>query len=627
MDFKQMAKDLVSKMTLKEKMSQLDGISPAIERLNIPAYYWWNECLHGSARNGTATVFPQSIAMAASFNDKLMEEVATAISDEIRAKYNEFKKQGFTDLYQGLTMCSPNINMFRDPRWGRGHETYGEDPCLTAKMGTAYIKGLQGNGKYRKTDATLKHYAVHSGPEGIRHGFDASVTDEELFDYYLSAFEYCIKNADPSAVMSAYNALCGEPCSANPRLLKEILRDKFGFEGYVESDVGAIEDIYNHHKQAKDLTEAAALALNNGCNLCLGDAKDSAYSHLAEAYERGLITEETITKSVEKLFEARFRLGMFATDCEYDKIPYDVIDCDKHQELNIKMAQESIVLLKNDGILPLKKDINIAVIGPNSDNLEVLLANYNGTPSHYTTFLQGITKATEGKVLYARGCDHLEFPRPYSERPQYEAVVAAKKSDVVIMFMGLDPRFEGEESDAYSSSTSGDKIGIEFPPVQEDLYNQIKATGKPIIFVNVSGSCMALPDQKENCSAVIQCFYPGVEGGNAFADILFGEVSPSGRLPVTFYNSTKDLPPFEDYSMKSRTYQFFTGETAYDFGFGLTYSEITENWIDENTVTVSNKGSYDTSYSVLKFQHKPHKKLLDFKKIFIKSGETITVTF
>lgn len=627
MNFKEMAKELVSKMTLEEKMAQLDGISPAIERLGIPAYYWWNECLHGSARCGTATVFPQSIAMASSFNTELMEEVANAISDEIRAKYNENKKQSFTDLYQGLTMCSPNINMFRDPRWGRGHETYGEDPCLTGKIASAYIKGLQGDGKYRKTDATLKHYAVHSGPEGIRHGFNASVSDDDLFNYYLKAFEYCIKTANPSAVMASYNAVEGEPCSASPRLLKEILRGRFSFSGYVESDVGAIEDIFNHHKQAKDLTEAAAAALNSGCDLCLGDAADSAYSHLGEAYSRGLIDEETITKSAEKLFETRFRLGMFADDCEYDNIPYDVIDCEKHRQLNRKMAQESIVLLKNDGILPLKKDTNIAVIGPNSDNLFALLGNYNGTPSHYSTLLQGITENANGKVLYARGCDHLDFPRPYSERPQYEAVIAAQKSDVVIMVMGLDPRFEGEESDAYSGSLSGDKPGIELPAVQMDLYNRIKATGKPIIFINVSGSCIALGEQKETGNALIQCFYPGAEGGKAVADILFGNVSPSGRLPVTFYKSTDDLPPFEDYSMKNRTYKFFKGETVYDFGFGLTYSEIDEEWIDENTVQITNKGKYDTAYSVLKFDYVPHKSLADFKKIFIKQGETITVKF
>lgn len=622
MDFSQQAKELVSKMTIEEKLSQMKYNAPAIERLGIPAYNWWNECLHGLARNGVATVFPQSIAMAASFNKERMYEVATAISDETRAKYNENKKQGFTAIYQGLTMCAPNINIFRDPRWGRGHETYGEDPMLTAMMATEYIRGLQGDSKYRKCDATLKHFAVHSGPESCRHGFNVEIEEKDLYDTYLKAFEYCIKNADPSAVMGAYNAVNGEPCTASKTLLQKILRDEFGFDGYIESDAGGVEDINNYHKLTKTSTESAAMSVNNGCDLCIGDA----YENLPEAYRQGLIAEDVITKAVERLFTARFRLGMFSDDCEYDNIPYEVVDCKKHRDLNLQMARESIVLLKNDGILPLDKNKKIAVIGPNADSKTVLLGNYNGTPSHYTTLLRGIQEQCEN-VIYARGCNLYNEPANCGEKPYNEAVVAAEKSDVVIMCMGLAPDIEGEGCDAYSSSLGGDKGGIELFDCQKKLYDLIKTTGKPIIFVNVSGSCVALGEQDKNCNAVIQCFYPGAKGGEALADIIFGKVSPSGRLPITFYASDGDLPEFTDYSMENRTYKFFSGTPVYEFGYGLTYADITEKWIDENTVEVTNNGGYDTWYSVLQYEYIPHKSLKDFRKIHIKQCEKQIIAF
>ena len=621
MNFKEQAKELVSKMTIEEKLSQMNYNAPAIERLGIPAYTWWNECLHGLARNGVATVFPQAIGMAASFNKERINEVATVISDEIRAKYNENKKQGFTGIYQGLTMCTPNINIFRDPRWGRGHETYGEDPTLTGMIAVEFVKGLQGDGKYRKADATLKHYAVHSGPESDRHGFDAVIDDETLFDTYLRAFEYCIKNAEPSAVMGAYNAVNGEACNASPTLIEDILRGKFGFKGYFESDAGAIEDINIHHKMAASIMEGAVSAVNNGCDLCLGEA----YRTLPEAYEKGLISEERIDEAVTRLFEARFRLGMFADDCEYDNIPYEIVDCKKHKDLNLQMARESIVLLKNDGILPLKKDTKIAVVGPNADSLSVLLGNYEGTPSEHTTLLAGIKKEAEN-VLYAKGCNNWERP-VWEENLDHEATIVAEKSDVVIMCMGLAPDMEDEQRDGYNGSDGGDKFTIEFSEVQKELYEEIRATGKPIIFVNVSGSCMALGDQDKNCNAVIQCFYPGAMGGLALADIIFGTVSPCGRLPVTFYASDDDLPDFKDYSMENRTYRFFKGTPVYAFGHGLTYSDISENWIDENTVEITNSGNYDTYYSVLQYEYIPHKSLKDFKKIYIKKGEKQTIKF
>ena len=386
MTFEERAKELVSKMTLAEKIAQMQYEAPAIERLGVPAYNWWNECLHGVARSGAATVFPQAIGMAASFNTDLMFDVATAISDEARAKYNEYKTFGDTQIYQGLTYWSPNINIFRDPRWGRGHETYGEDPYLTGRMGVSFVKGLQGEGKYRKLDATIKHYAVHSGPETLRHGFNAEVSDKDLYETYLWAFKYCVDHADPSAVMGAYNRVNGEACCASKTLLEDILRGEFGFSGYVVSDCAAICDIHQHHHITNNEAESAALAVNNGCDLNCGET----YKWLKTSVALGLISEETITTAVERLFAARFRLGMFDDDCEYDAIPYDVVECEAHTKLNLQMAEESIVLLKNDGILPLSPNQNIAVIGPVADDVTVLLGNYNGTPSRYTTLLAGI---------------------------------------------------------------------------------------------------------------------------------------------------------------------------------------------------------------------------------------------
>lgn len=625
MDFEKRAKDLVSKMTLAEKISQLKFDAPAIERLNIPAYNWWNECLHGVARAGSATVFPQAIAMAASFNTDLMYKTADAISTEARAKYNAFKKFGKTDIYQGLTYWSPNINIFRDPRWGRGHETYGEDPYLTAKMGSAFIKGLQGSGKHRKLDATIKHYAVHSGPEKLRHEFNASVSKKDLYETYLWAFKYCIDHAKPAAVMGAYNRVNGEACCASKTLLCDILKNEFGFEGYVVSDCGAICDIDEHHKITKNRAESAALAINNGCDLNCGNA----YSALKAAVSASLISEETITNAAVKLFKSRFELGMF-DKCEYDDIKYDVIGCQKHRDINRQMALESIVLLKNNGILPLNTKKKIAVIGPNADSTEALLGNYNGDPIKAYTPLRGIQKYTA--PLYARGCHLYEkesTPWSWGDRQFIEeAVCAAEAADIVVLCMGLTAQLEGEETDAYNSYTnSGDKPTLEFPDIQKRLYTEIKKLKKPIVFVNISGSCLNLSVPDKECDAVVQCFYPGEMGGLALADILFGKVSPSGRLPVTFYKSCDDLPDFEDYLMENRTYRFYKGTPVYEFGFGLTYSNISETWLDENTVRVTNSGNFDTDYSVLKYICNPHKTLSAFKKIFIKKGETQTVTF
>lgn len=624
MNFAERAKELVSKMTLEERMAQLCNKAPAIERLGVPSYDWWNEALHGVARAGTATVFPQAIAMASSFNDDLLEQVGDVISDEARAKYNVYKKFGGTEIYQGLTECAPNINIFRDPRWGRGQETFGEDPYLTGRMGAAYVRGMQGNGKskYRKVDTTLKHFAVHSGPEGKRHGFNAVVSEKDLRETYLYAFKYCIDHADAASVMGAYNAVNGEPATGGKHLVEDILYGEWGFQGYMVSDAGSVKDIHEGHKFTKNEVESAAFALNAGCHLNIG----TSYRELPQAYAMGLVSEETITKACEKLFETRFRLGMFDEDCEYNNISYDCVECDAHRALNRQMARESIVLLKNDGILPLKTPKTIAVIGPNADRVSLLLGNYNGIPSRYATILRGIQEATDARVLYSAGV----FPSTTSQMSDIyrEAVVTAERADVVILCVGLNPSMEGEEGiDAPNSANCGDRADIELPKRQQELIRRVAAVGKPTVLVNVSGSCVNLCEADRLCNAVVQLFYAGAEGGRALADVLLGKVSPSGRLPVTFYRSTDDLPPFEDYSMENRTYKFFKGDPLYAFGHGLTYSNIIETPLDENTVEVFNEGPYDTAYSVLKYEYIPHKSLCGFKKIFIKAGDHITVSF
>ncbi|MGL4739135.1 MAG: glycoside hydrolase family 3 C-terminal domain-containing protein [Cellulosilyticaceae bacterium] len=638
MDYQTRARHLVAQMTLAEKMAQMKYDAPAIERLGVPEYNWWNECLHGVGRSGVATVFPQAIGMAASFDKTLLFEVATAISDEARAKYNSYKQFGYTEIYQGLTYWSPNINIFRDPRWGRGHETYGEDPYLTGEMGAAFIKGLQGEDpNWRKVDATIKHYAVHSGPEGGRHSFDAKVEAKDLFETYLWAFEYCIKHADPSAVMGAYNRINGEPCCGSETYLKKTLFETLGFQGYVVSDCGAICDINEYHKVTANKAESAALAVNNGCHLNCGDA----YQWLKTAVACDLVSEDTITAAVEKLFEARFRLGMFDEACIYHQIDYDVIGCEQHQALNLRMAEESIVLLENDGILPLSPKMSIAVIGPNADDQSVLLGNYNGTPSEYVTLLKGVQEQAEGKVYYARGCESFrEDLQAWAEHPLHEALIVAKRSDVVIMIMGLNPSMEGEEGDAYNGQMSGDKKDLELPNAQKQLFQAIQAIGKPIVFVNVSGSAINLTEQKV-CNAVIQCFYPGALGGRALGNILFGKTNPSGRLPVTFYYDIASLPPFECYEMKNRTYRYFEGDVLYPFGYGLSYTtfeykQITCKQVGDCmhvSVTLMNTGTCAgdeviqlyVTYAEGESKRQPRCRLIGFERVYLLIGEAQTL--
>jgi len=571
--------DLVSRLTLEEKVSQMINNSSAIPRLGIFEYNWWNECLHGVAAAGIATVFPQAIGMAASFNDKLLYKVACAISDEARAKHHEFVRQEDRGIFKGLTFWSPNINIFRDPRWGRGQETYGEDPYLTGRMGVAFVKGLQGDHpKYLKVVATPKHYAVHSGPEPMRHSFDARVSEKDLRETYLPAFKECIIEGKAESIMGAYNRTNGEPCCASPTLLQKILREEWGFDGYVVSDCGAINDIHANHKVTNTPEESAAMAVNAGCDLNCGRAFES----LVNAVKQGLISEEAIDRAVKRLFKARFKLGMFDPPemVPYAQIPYEVNDCEEHRKLALEMARESIVLLKNEGgLLPLRKDLKaIAVIGPNADSKKVLLGNYNGMPSKYVTALEGIRAkvSPNTRVYYAEGC-HLINRKDSGWGPRAtagfaEALAAAQRADVVIMCLGLTAEIEGEEGNAPRSEANGDRVSLDLPGMQEELLKAVCAIGKPVVLVVFSGSPVSINYAQENVPAIVQAWYPGEEGGTAIADVLFGDYNPAGRLPVTFVKSVDQLPPFTDYSMKGRTYRYMKEEPLYPFGYGLSYT-------------------------------------------------------
>lgn len=643
-------------MTPREKISQMVHQARGISRLGIPAYNWWNECLHGVGRAGIATVFPQPIGLAAGFDEPFIRKIATVISDEVRAKYNEVVQQD--DLgsrilkalpdttsgwlwalklwYRGLTCWSPNINIFRDPRWGRGHETYGEDPFLTSRLGVAFIQGLQGDHpEYLKVIATPKHFAVHSGPEAERHHFDAVVSRKDLYETYLPAFKACVQEGRAASVMSAYNAVNGEPCSANIELLQHILRDEWGFDGYVVSDCGAIRDIYKNHHKAKNYPEAAARAVQAGCDLNCG----SVYLQLGKAAAGDLISEETINRSVLRLIEARLRLGMFA---EPDKVPFDkispeVIDCPEHRALALEASRRSMVLLKNDGALPLGKGIRkIAVIGPNANSLDVLLGNYNGTPSTYVTALDGIRAHFTGEIVFAKGCDLKRKNRSGFGR----VARVVQGADAIVLCLGLSPRLEGEEGDAFNADASGDKLSLKLPGAQEELLKLLAQMGKPLIAVLFSGSPLDLRKVDQLANAVIQAWYPGQDGGGALAEILRGDFSPSGRLPVTFVRSDDDLPPFEDYSMKGRTYRYLENPPLYPFGFGLSYTSFEYSCfaLEDNaegiraSVIVKNVGT-QTGGEVVQFYLKRHDapnpvpnfQLCGFKRIELAAGESAQV--
>lgn len=570
------AEALVSQMTVDEMASQLKFDAPAIERLGIPAYNWWNEGLHGVARAGTATVFPQAIAMAAAWDTDLMKAEASVISEEARAKYNESIKHGDRDIYKGLTLWSPNVNIFRDPRWGRGHETYGEDPTLTSRLAVPFIEGLQGDGEYLKTAGCAKHFAVHSGPEALRHSFDAKANKKDMYETYLPAFEACVKEADVEAVMGAYNRTNGEPCCASEELMEHILREDWKFEGHYVSDCWAIRDFHEHHMVTKNGVESSALALNKGCDLNCG----CTYLCLKEALNKRLTTKEKVKEAAIRLFTTRFLLGMF-DETEFDKIPYTAVESKEHLELSRKAAEESIVLLKNNGILPLKKEELkiIGVIGPNADNRSSLDGNYHGTASRYITALEGIQDyvGDDVRVMYAKG-SHLFLDKEEALAQEddriAEALSVAEHSDVVVLCIGLDESLEGEEGDTGNAYASGDKENLEFPKSQQRLMHAVLETGKKVIVCNFTGSAMNLSEAEEKADAVIQAWYPGSQGGKALANILFGEVSPSGKLPITFYRTLDELPDFTDYSMKGRTYRYLTEEPLYPFGYGLSYGDV-----------------------------------------------------
>lgn len=634
---------LVDQMTVEEMASQLRYDAPAIERLHIPAYNWWNEGLHGVVRAGTATVFPQAIGLAATFDPVLIEKIGDTIATEARAKYNAASAHGDRDIYKGLTIWSPNVNIFRDPRWGRGHETYGEDPYLTSRLGESFVKGLQGDGSYLKTAACAKHFAVHSGPEKERHHFDAKATKKDMWETYLPAFQACVE-AGVESVMGAYNRTNGEPCCANTYLMEEVLRGKWHFEGHYVSDCWAIKDFHENHKVTRNAEESAYLALEKGCDLNCG----CTYREIMPAYKKGDLPLSLIRRAAIRLFTTRFLLGMF-DKTEYDEIPYETIACKEHLALAKKAAEESIVLLKNDGILPLKKKkgMTIGVIGPNADSREALIGNYHGTPPRYITVLEGIQDylGEDGRVLYAQGCHLYKDREEALAQPDdriSEAVSCAEHADVVVLCLGLDETLEGEEGDTGNSYASGDKLDLLLPPPQQRLLEAVAKTKKPFIVCLLAGSAMDLNFADQEAAAILQAFYPGAEGGREVARLLFGEYSPSGKLPVTIYRDLTEMPAFTDYTMRGRTYRYLTKKPLYPFGYGLTYSDCVIDEIQpekeytyedavkdgiEIKVHVENRGSYDTEevlQGYVKVQSPNevlHPKLGVFARIHIKAGE------
>jgi beta-glucosidase len=783
--------DLISRMTLEEKIAQLSYDAPAINRLGIPAYNWWNECLHGVARAGKATVFPQAIGLAATFDKELVYDIACVISDEARAKHHHFVSQDKRGIYQGLTFWSPNINIFRDPRWGRGMETYGEDPYLTGKIGISFIRGLQGNDpSYFKVIATAKHFVVHSGPEPERHRFDARVSVRDLRDTYLPAFRMAVQDANVRSVMCAYNRTNSSACCGSDSLLRLLLRKELKFNGYIVSDCGAIADIMHGHKLVNSEPEAAALALNSGTDLNCGEM----YPFLLDAVKAGLVTEKDIDLALARLFTARFQLGMFDPPerVAYTQIPYEIVECEKHRRLALEAARKSIVLLKNETqILPLDKNLGcIAVIGPNADDAEVLKGNYSGYASIITTPLQGIRNKVgpNTKIIYAQGCewaenmnffstvpdsvyyqeencrnsgllveyfdnkdlkgdpiaigidscinanwwDHspmpdleddnfsvrwsgyikapktgeyflggegmnrfsiyvedslfLSYNHTHHERKVYhkvqfeagkayriridfsnylndaffrliwsapnrnlekEAITAVKKADAAVVFMGLSPRLEGEEMDVpVEGFQGGDRLTLDLPEVQEKLLEKIAGVGKPVILVLLNGSALSVNWARDHIPAIVEAWYPGQTAGDAIADVLFGDYNPAGRLPVTFYKSVDQLPPFEDYAMQGKTYRYFTGEVLFPFGYGLSYTTFRYNeiltdkkMIGKNDtlmvkVNLSNTGLIDGEEVVQIYISgppvnipRPVRELKGFERIFVAAGTSDEITF
>ena len=634
---RKLAEELVSRMTVEERASQLRFDAPAIERLGVPAYNWWNEALHGVARGGTATVFPQAIGMAAMFDDALLEEIADAISTEARAKYNAFSARGDRDIYHGLTMWSPNVNIFRDPRWGRGHETYGEDPYLTSRLGKAFVRGLQGRGDTLKTAACAKHFAVHSGPEALRHCFDAVASVKDMEETYLPAFRALVREADVEAVMGAYNRTNGEPCCANPWLMRK-LREEWGFAGHFVSDCWAIRDFHENHKITSRPVESVTKALKAGCDLNCG----CTYEHIMDAFALGMVDEEDITRCAVRLFTTRYLLGILGDQgSEYDDIPYGVVECSEHQELSRRAALRSCVLLKNDGLLPLDpaRCGTIGVIGPNANSRSALIGNYHGTASRYITVLEGIQDIVgeTNRILYSQGCDlkedRVEEQALAGDRLA-EAATVAENSDTVILVLGLDETLEGEEGDTGNSYFSGDKEDLLLPACQRELMETVLAAGKPTVVILMAGSSIDISIAQERAGAILLTWYPGALGGKAAAELLFGTESPSGKLPVTFYHNEAlaEMPDFTDYAMRDRTYRYYRGRPLYPFGYGLTYGRCSVETVTGDkhraVVTVLNDGPRDTEDVIELYLRDegsplapPNPILCGFRRVFLAAGE------
>jgi beta-glucosidase len=617
-----------------------------VPRLGIPGYNFWSEALHGVARNGRATVFPQAIGMAATWDKELTHRVGSAIGEEGRAKYHAaLRRNGYTDQYQGLTFWSPNVNIFRDPRWGRGQETWGEDPFFTGEMAAEFVRGLQGDHpRYLKAAACAKHYAVHSGPERDRHVFNAIVTKRELYDTYLPAFKRLVVEAKVEAVMGAYNRTLGEPCCGSKLLLEDILRGEWGFEGHVVSDCGALSDFHLHHKITKDAAETVALALKHGCDM----GCDHVYSEIPEAIARGLITETDVDCALARTLGTRFKLGMFdpAEDVPFTSIPMDVVACEAHRQLAYHAAAESVVLLKNkDNLLPIKPSARkIFVSGPTATSMEVLLGNYYGFNNQMITLLEGIT----GRVPEGMGMEYhhgalLKHPR---EIQQSWAPYMAQSADISIVCVGLTPQLEGEEGESLLTPLNGDRESISLPESQVNYIKELAIHGARIVLVLTGGSPIALGDVEDMVDAILFVWYPGMEGGRAVADVLFGDVSPAGKLPVTFPRSLDQLPAFEDYRMQGRTYRYMTEEPLYPFGFGLSYScfEYSDLQLDKTelapgdslhvSVTLHNGGGRD-AVEVVQFYLSdlqasaivPLHHLVGFERVSLQAGESCSLEF
>lgn len=647
--FRERAKELVKQMTLEEKVEQTLNWAPAIERLGIKKYNWWNEALHGVARAGIATVFPQAIGLAATFDEDLAEQVADAISTEGRAKFNIQQAAEDTDIYKGLTFWSPNVNIFRDPRWGRGHETFGEDPYLTSRMGVRFVEGIQGHDEnYLKAAACAKHFAVHSGPESIRHSFNAVVSKQDMYETYLPAFKACVQEGKVEAIMGAYNRTNGVPCCGNKELLIDILREEWGFEGHVVSDCWAIKDFHEGHKVTVTPVESASMAMNNGCDLNCGNL----FHYLKTAVEEGKVKESRIDEALTNLFTTRMKLGVFdrLEDNPFNKIPYSVVDSKPMHQLNLETAEKSFVLLKNEGsLLPLDKSRikTIGIIGPNANSRKALIGNYEGTASRYFTMTEGIQEylGEEVRVMTSEGCHtykkKIQGLGEENDRISEVRGVCAE-SDVVVLCLGLDADLEGEEGDTGNEFSSGDKINLALPGLQQELLETVAACNKPVVLLLLAGSALAIDWADEHVPAIVQGWYPGAEGGRAFANILFGDKNPEGKLPITFYHADTKLPEFTDYSMKNRTYRYMTEEALYPFGYGLSYTSFTYSNVAVSSTTVGKNGVTLTAmvtntgtregretvqvYVKVLMEHTPNAQLKGICKLHLNQGESKQVS-